>query len=286
MEKHLLVTVGQDKRIAHGLRFLSEFIGPNQNFRLTLFHVGEAPDDKLYIGDDSSMFNTLPPDDPSGQIALEHAKESLLTCGFSEEHLNTKLSCVSHAKHQGIIHETEKGMYDAAVMGKRCLSWLDENIGQSMCRSLLDKSISFPVWFCRKPESERRNVLLCVDGAEPSMRIADHVGFILGDGGKHDVTLFSVLEKNQNDEHIEERFAAYRDALMENDFPEQNIHTRVERSNNVAKTILDIADNERYAVVAIGRNNHPEKLFSRLFHDSASATLLRQLTGAVLWCSH
>ena len=54
-----------------------------------------------------------------------------------------------------------------------------------------------PFWTCRKPDLERKNVLLCVDGSEPALRMADHVGFILAQERTQEVTLFVVVKPGE-----------------------------------------------------------------------------------------
>ena len=57
---------------------------------------------------------------------------------------------------------------------------MEEMVADSVSHRILWESITFPIWICRNTERDRKNVLVCVDGSEECLRVADHVGYMCG----------------------------------------------------------------------------------------------------------
>jgi len=261
LEKHLLVTVSEDADALFGLRYVFGFFTQKDVMRVTLFHV--AP---RHSGGDFSA--------PGTPHALTAARDWLLGMGFPPERLELKSSRAKLGTVKDIVAEAESGLYDALVLGRRGVTWLDEVFGGSVSSGLLAENITFPIWACRGSIQGRKNVLLCVDGSEQALRAADHVGFILRDEPGHAVTIFHGKGSGSSD-----ITAQVRDVLTQNGIPGDRIDTLTEdASTDPAKRILRIADTGRYAAVAVGRRSG--KVFG-----STSQKLLRGLDGPALWVS-
>ncbi|MCJ7687192.1 MAG: universal stress protein, partial [Desulfobacteraceae bacterium] len=196
MEKHLLVTVSEQQSALHGVRFVGHFFSNKKEIKLTLFYT--APRPAAVWGEEQTHESVSQSEqqakqyEAKGRKALEEAKKVLIKLGFKQEQIGTKFQVRQRAKVNEIIQEGEKGFYDAVVLGRRGLSWLEEALDDSVSKGLLEKRCNFPVWICRRPDLETKNVLLCLDGSETSYRMADHVGFILGEEKSQEVTLFTV----------------------------------------------------------------------------------------------
>ncbi len=154
----------------------------------------------------------------------------------------------------------------------------------SVSREMLDRDVDFPLWICRRPEMGRKNVLLCVDETEPSLRIADHVGFILNGEEDHNVTLFHV--DSGEGKNVDVILQQAHTQLTENALPPERIKILVKRSNKVVKTILEEVERGAYAAVAVGRGGaKPKGMFKKWMIGSRSTNLLEILEKAALWVS-
>ncbi len=86
--------------------------------------------------------------------------------------------------------------------GRRGYLLLESVLSTSLTKRMFDLDLDFPIWVCKNPYENCRNVLLCVDGSAASIRVAYHVGFMLADEDHHSVTLFHV-NTGRKKEHIE-----------------------------------------------------------------------------------
>ena len=291
MEKHLLLTVSEQLGTIYSVRFAGHFFSNKKGLKLTLLYIAPRPvavweeegiyDSTLQVEKQAKLY------EKKGQAALEAARKGLLKEGFDHKQIHTKLQIRKFSKVMDILQEGEKGLYDAVVLGPRGLSWLERAFDESVSRSLLEKKANFPIWTCRKPELERKNVLLCVDGSEPAKRIADHVGFMLAEEKNHAVTLFLVRKKSAPFKSSEDTIiSSTKETLTRNGYPEDMISTRLVESSDVTKAILREAGQGRFAVVAVGRTGTGQGLIKKLFMGSVSDTLFHELEGAALWICH
>ncbi|WP_243312770.1 universal stress protein [Fundidesulfovibrio agrisoli] len=288
LEKHLLVSISEDVNAFFGLRYVFGFFTRRDLVRLTLFYVGPRhPQPGLenlpYCSlDETQSFGGGCRPVPQ---ALHTARNWLLDMGFPAERIELKAFPAKLGTVKDIATEAERGMYDAVVLGRRGLSWFDEMFDDSVSHRLLWESISFPLWVCRNPVRNRRNVLLCVDGSEQSLRVADHVGFVLRDEPEHSVTvLHNRASTPVGNRSIESVMAEAGELLRENGLEEERISYLVKSSKHPADMILEEARKGEYAAVAIGRTGGKPGAFSNIF-GSLSQTLLRKLEGAALWVS-
>ena len=291
LEKHLLVTISEDINALYGLRFVHGFFSRPGFTRLTLFYVSPRQQD-------SGGFEAKAPFCESGRdsgqgsacrqppAALAAARDWLLSMDFPSDRIELKSAPAKLGTVKDIAAEAEQGLYDAVVLGRRGLSWFDEIFQDSITHRLLWESISFPLWICRNPKKGAKNVLLCVDGSEECLRMADHVGFILRDEPEHSVTVFHNRALGLPEgTRIEELMGQAAQALTSNGLTDERIDFLVKSSKDPVDLILTQARQGGYAAVAIGRSSgKPEGLAGHIF-GSTSLTLLRKLESSALWIS-
>lgn len=277
MQKHLLVAVN-DAASSLSLRFVFDFFANRDELELTLYYVAPKKEPDAFTPQTIDGKSLAPAIDPEGVPAMEQAKNWLLSMGYPAANIHLKASHSDMGVVKDIARECEEGLYDAAVLGRRGLSWFEEVFAYSVTHRILWERIAFPLWVCRNPEKGRKNVLLCVDGSEGCLRVADHVGFILRDEPDHGVTLLHVETGLYSP--LEDIFAKPRQMLLDNGFPEDRIETRSISSKTPARTIVSEA--KGYAAVAIGRSSGRPTAFGHIF-GSTSLKILRSLEGAALW---
>ncbi|MFO8031746.1 MAG: universal stress protein [Desulfohalobiaceae bacterium] len=280
MQKHLLLTISDDPSFMYGLRFVTSFFQDKENIKLTLIYVAPAQ------GKDSG-FTSRNPTEQECEIqehtALKNAGQKLANSGFLVENTMCMYRKKSVSTARDIIREAEKGQYDAIVLGRRGTTRLEELLGTSVSMEILEKSRSTPIWICRQPESERENVLLCLDGSESSLRMADHVGFMLQEE-KHMVTMFYV--QNKGTKPAEEVMSQAQDMLVENSMDPARITEKSVTAGNTEKAILEEIEKGSYAAVAVGYSGTKnEGLFSQFKIGSVSKKLCYELQKASLWIS-
>lgn len=291
MEKHLLVTVSEQLSTIYSVHFAGRFLSNKDEFKITLLYVSPKPvavwEEDLAYDSARQVEKQAKLYEKKGRSALEAARKELLKVGFERKQIHTKLQVRKFSKVMDIIQEGEKGLYDAVVLGPRGLSWLERAFDESVSKSLLEQKVSFPIWLCRKPDVERKNVLLCMDGSAPAFRMADHVGFILSQERTHGVTVLMVKKngaplKDSEDSTI----SRTREMLNRHGYPENLIRTKRVEASDVSKAILKEATEDRFAVVAVGRTGAGGGRLKKLFMGSVSDSLFHQLEGAALWICH
>ncbi|MCE5243437.1 MAG: universal stress protein [Desulfobacteraceae bacterium] len=287
MERHFLLTVGDEMSSNHGLRFISQFFTDRSEIKVTLLYIAVPlpvrvkPSGPGKAVMDSSLHGQRA---QKGNAELAKSRHFLIDQGFLEANIFSKLADKRFGTVQDIIHEACRGHYDAAVLGRRGYAVFEQLLATSVTREILEQEIDFPLWICRMPAEGRRHVLLCVDETEPSLRIADHVGFILGQEKGHGVTLFHVDTGEMK--NVQRVFDLPKEQLLRNGVSTERITTRLIRAPRIARTILEEAERGEYAVVAMGHGSkEPQGIFQKWLVGSMSMKLLEELEKAVLWVS-
>jgi hypothetical protein len=290
MNKHLLVTISDDRSALRGLRFVCSFFQNKDDVRLTLFNT--APQPPAVWGEEKS-FESLRESEATaeaiienGRRAMEAARAVFVAGGFNAAQVDDKIVARNFSRIGDIIKEGETGLYDAVVFGRRAMVKLEHFLDKSASEEMLQAKFNFPLWLCRDVDLNRKGVLLCVDDSEAFRRMADHVGFILQGETQHPVTLLRVIKNAEEQERPEGLFREAIAALEENGFPTRLIRTRLETADDVAEVILREAERGRYAAVAVGRTGIKKGgALARLFATSVTIALFHKLKGAALWVS-
>jgi nucleotide-binding universal stress UspA family protein len=291
MEKHLLLTVRDDKQITAPLRFTQDFFNNLCDLRLTLLYVVTlgglmGADESDHSPEAELDKKIVEAKKAKGREALAYAKDWIVGRGCEAAKVETKMVFSGEGVAPAIVVEARKGLYDTVFLGSRGLSWFEEMVEDSVSQRLLWEEIDFPVWCCRHADLiPRDNVLLCVLGTEADTRMADHVGFMLEGEARHRVKLFHVADRDMSPLELDELVRPHKQKLMDNGFPGEMIDTGYVVSKNVEKAIVGEAEAGRFAVVAVGRQQGEPTGLKRFFPDSLSGRLLKSVENACLWVS-
>lgn len=286
MEKHLLLTVADDVGSIFEADFIGSFFRNKAEVRVTLFSV--AP--KSYDEGVDENGGAPEPKVPGAHVhrdkwqnAIHLKRDILIRLGFLDDHITGKVIRSRYGTIEDIILEGKKGLYDAVILARHTVELLDQTFLTSVSREILNHKIDFPVWICRHPEIGRRNVLLCVDEDEASMRIADHVGFVLQGETQHNITLFHVdTGERANPRDILDRA---RQKLMDYGIPETQIKNLIVQSRSVPRSIREEAVSGAYAVIAVGHDRAQPKGLKEWLVGSMCMKVLEMLNRCVLWAS-
>lgn len=287
----VLIPMAKHSKARAGLEFVSSFFTDKQLVKATLMHI---PPSQAAVWAEETSYESVDlletqaaAADKKGRAVVEHASRLLQAAGFPAENIKEKVASPMMSKAQDIIREARTGMYDAVVLGRRVQEGLADLMDQSVCREMLEglsDSISFPLWLCRLPEKDRKNVLLCVDGSEPSDRITDHVGFILSHASNHSVTVFHVHDPAKVDPLEAECIVNQAvELLVEAGVHPERINPVTRRGSSPARLISEEYDSGGYAAVAIGSAGSDRGFWNKLFVGSVAQTVFKDLHGAALW---
>jgi len=286
MEKHLLLTVGDDVMSIFEADFIGSFFKNKEGIRVTLFSVTPKSYDKrgAHNGVAShTIVSETGPGADSWRRRINLERERLLRLGFLDDNITSKVIRSRYGTIEDIILEGKKGSYDAVILGRHAVGLLDQTFSTSMSREILNHQVDFPVWICRHPETGRRNVLLCVDEDEASMRVADHVGFILQQETEHNVTLFHVDSGERS--KVQDILDRARQKLTAYGISDARIKGLAVQSHRVVNSIREEAESGTYAVIALGHDRaHPAGLREWLV-GSRCMKILEMADRCVLWVS-
>jgi nucleotide-binding universal stress UspA family protein len=288
MDRHILLTVSDDYSALQAARFVAGFFTAAAQPHLTLLYVAPNPKAGLteaeIIQDYGNLSRREAQTKSLAQTALDRAEELLLSKHFPAANIHKKIAYKQLGTANDIIQEGITGMYDAIALGRRGLSRLEELIDDSVSKQIFTTPIEIPLWICRSHEKPAPSVLLCSDGSPASLRCADHVGFMLANAPEHEITLLHV-DCGSSPAIPEDAIAGARRMLEENGVASRRIHQKIVKCNSIAETILRVAREGEYGVLATGRTGRGE---SRSMHllGSVSLNLLKHLESATLWISH
>ncbi|ACV68576.1 universal stress protein [Desulfohalobium retbaense] len=289
MEKHLLLTVSDDASSHSAVQFVGQFFSHKGVVKITLMYVAPNPEDilgtsgKTPTGEKRTEVTRQSAQyQKKGRAALERAWEKLLAAGIPPSNISTIFRFRSfNTTVKDIGQEGEKGLYDAILLGRRGISRFEEMLSDSISKQILEETLTVPIWINREIGLERFGVLLCVDGSNPSLRMADHVGFMLAEE-VHPITLCHVQTKGGPDPASV--FRSAQSMLEENGVDAKRIQTQVLTGSDPASAIVQETDAKRYAAVAVGSSGEEHRgLMGRFFMGSVSRSLCSQITGASLW---
>jgi len=282
MERHLLITVSEKHDNLFGVRFVGAFFAQKEAMKITLLYLTPNPPGRFEADRETELRSKKT--EAIGRKALNQVKAELLKLGFTEAQVLVRLRARRLSKVNEIIQEGSEGKYDAVVLGRRGLSWLEHAFDESVTQTLFEQQWNFPIWLCRKPDSERKDVLACVDGSDASHRMLDHVGFVLGQAREQNVTLLAVFRKgNVGDRVVEDILVKSKETLVDAGILPERIRFKVIHEANPGKAIISEAGVERFSAVAVGRTGTGMGLLKKVFVGSVSRTLFRELEGASLW---
>lgn len=288
MDRHILLTISDDYSSLHAVRFAAGYFSQNNHLHMTLLYVANNPRAGLteseIIKDYGNLARREALTREQAEAALHKAEELLQLKQFPLANIHRKITYKQLGTANDIIQEGITGMYDAIALGRRGLSRLEELIDESVSKQVFTTPMEIPLWICRHQEKPLSHILVCTDGSPASLRCADHVGFMLRDEPRHEITLLHVAHRMAP---VEPRQAldAARAMLMENGIDAGRIREKILNSENTLDAILHEARSGNYGVVATGRTGRGETRSLHLL-GSVSMHLLKHLDFAALWITH
>ena len=286
--RHLLLPLAGHERGRAGLDFVSSFFSVKSDIRLTLMNVLGC---QARVWEEEKCFETLNVLDQQAakgerkaSALLEQGKSVLVGAGFPAGNIEFKVARPMLGKARDIATEGRRGHYDALVLGRRTKMRIDEFLDVSLCEEMLGLSdyITCPFWVCRRHDPSLRGVLLCVDGAEPSERMADHVGYMLAEEPDQPVRVFHATRGGtaQGEEVV-----ARAVALLEgNGVHESRIQVDLRQDSRPDKAIHRLLEEGNFAAVAAGCSGTGRGLINRFIMGSVTRSIFKEQNTTAMWC--
>ncbi|MFV0348573.1 MAG: universal stress protein [Halodesulfovibrio sp.] len=278
MDRAVLLTVTDDMTAMWSMRFVAGFFPDKKHLEVCVLYVAPSgysaknEETRIVLSDHEVR---------KGREIVETARQWLVEHGFSDAKVKTKVLSTQYGVVKDLVSEARKGLYDAVVVGRRYLDWMEMLYTTSVSRGILWEDVDFPVWVCNEPDSSRQGVLLCADGSAPVAHMADHVGFMLGAVPDRRVTILHLRTPGVSAEDAVEEA---RQRILDNGIEASRISTLITAGQDKVGTILRIAHEGDFAVVAVGRRpDLPESLVRRVLTRSVSLGLHENVNKFSLW---
>lgn len=232
---------------------------------------------------------------------LDEYRDEMVAGGVDTNRIETQTQPRKLGVAKDVIDAAQKHQYDAIVIGRRGLSGIAKLYAGSVTTDILEQSQVVPVWMVdgKVPPG---NILLAVDGSEASLRMVDHVGFMLSGNTDMSITLLHVTNSAQNyceidlaelDEPdfedivlrgdkacIDEFYPLAMQKLKQAGIEEGRIrYESLSGQRRIGKTIFDFAGKGNFSTIVVGRRGMDKSFFM----GSVSRHLINKLDNGALW---
>ena len=200
-----------------------------------------------------------------------------------------------------IIEFAQQGKYDAIVVGRRGLSGIAKLYAGSVTANILEQSQVIPVWLV-DGEAGAGEILVAVDGSEASLRVVDHVSFMMSADSETRMTLVHVAGNARNTCEIEMEDppdTELEDIIVRGDkacidqfyaralekFKQAGItgervrFETIEGRRRIGKAVMDFAEKGNYHTLVVGRRGIDRSFFM----GSVSRYMINNLSNGALW---
>ena len=232
---------------------------------------------------------------------FDHARQVLLKEGFSEELLQEHVQQrqMSVAKQACLLADIRK--VDAVLVQKRVTSRLEDFIRGDSTSALLQHCLASPIWFT-EGEIDSRGAAICIVNEDASLRIADHVGYMLSSTGA-EITLLHAAKKlslplSCRPSEAEKKLAGYANTPQRRDklsyllkasailtdygFDESRIQvTLIPDRGDTAGEILSWCASTGIGIIGLG-HSQPEGIWSFL-KTSVTRKILSDFKNSAVW---
>ncbi|NVM21253.1 MAG: universal stress protein [Desulfobacterales bacterium] len=231
---------------------------------------------------------------------LDNYKDLMCREGIAEDHIETVTQLKQLGIAKDILNQTEQGLYDAILMGRKDITRSQEFFMGTTAAKIMEYASEVPVWIV-DAEATTLKIMLAADGSENSLRAVDYINYTVGENPSVTLTLYHVLphlrhyytiafekeepslqealhhgDKRRIERFYEEAFKRFRKAGLRKSQIE--VKTNI-RAYNVSTAILDEARSGLYGTVVIGRHGEREAFFM----GSVAMRLVQKVSGQALW---
>ncbi len=235
------------------------------------------------------------------QEMLAEYRAEMVAKGIEENRIEIQTQPRKLGVAKDVIDKAQRHRYDAIVIGRRGLSGIAKLYAGSVTADILEQSQVIPVWLVdgKVPPGD---ILLAVDGSEASLRMVDHVSFMLSGNTDISVTLLHVTNSAQNyceidlseldvpdfedivvrgekacvDEFYPVAMQKFKEAGVEED---RIRYESLSGQRRVGKVIVEFARKGNFSTLVVGRRGIDKSFFM----GSVSRHLINKLDEGALW---
>lgn len=306
MEKKILIAVDESIHSTRAVDYAVRTASVVKKLTYTLFFV--QPTLSQYLLDEAERDMKVKADlkkmirknADTAQNILQKHKDRMVRMGIDEKRIETTTRPKVLGVAKDILDYSERGLYDAILLGRRGLSRLQKTVMGSAAAKLVEHSAVIPVWVV-DGEVTSNKVMLAVDGSEASVRAVDHVSFMLGGNDQVAITMFHVtptfrnycvidFEEKQveldefvargNNRCVDHFYARARQTFRNAGFKENQLELKVvKRALDVAKAIGNEVKKGGYGTVIVGRRGANQAFF----FGGVSSQVLDKISGRAVW---
>ncbi len=307
MQKKILVSVDDSQHSKSALQYAAQASAFIPDLHYVLFHV--QPMISLFLQDEAKktmktkieLDKLLKKNDESARRLLEDLRAEMVRLGVSEDRIEiaTRLRKLGLAKD--ILEYCQDSQYDAVVIGRRGLSRVQEMFMGSASANIIEHSQVIPVWLV-DGNVKGNELMVAVDGSESSLRVVDHISFMLSGNPEMRLTFLHVAGKardycevNFNEEPsaaleeivakgdkvcIDQFYAHALQKLKNSGVSQDRLDlTTIQGGGNTGKAILDAANKGKCSTLVIGRTGR-ERAF---FMGRVSRYILSRASDRAVW---
>jgi nucleotide-binding universal stress UspA family protein len=235
------------------------------------------------------------------QRLLEDYRREMASQGIHPDQIETRTQPRNLGYAKDIIDMAQEKHYDAIVVGRRGLSGVAKLYAGSVTTDILEQSQVTPVWLV-DGTAPAGDLLLAVDGSEASLRMIDHVSFMLSGATSASITMLHITNSVNNycEIDLEESVKPELDkivrrgdrACIDQFYPHaiqkfeqagldaDRVHFEtVEGGRRIGKSIIDFARDRHFQTLVVGRRG----LAKSFFMGSVSRHLINNLSDGALW---
>ncbi len=228
---------------------------------------------------------------------LNEAKETLLRLGIKEERVGTEVYFGRSTAARDLIFYFRGGAFDAAVLGRRGLSKIEELIMGSVSERIVHAGDIPPVWIVTGAVDSKK-MLIPVDGSAHAERAVEHAGLMVAGIPDVSINLFHVLSEKYL-EYGEDLGTEYwstwtkerkktiasfldkaKEMLLSIGIPENAISTTFKEGGDTAKEILKAQKEGGYGTIVMGKRGLSG---IKEFIGSVSKKVLTHVNNCAVW---
>ena len=194
--RKILVTVDGSVYSNNAINYLIDLYADTKNISFHLFSVfspGPLPPAGQEWMDELSLMNALSKEARNRYSRtrrfLNTATEHMVRGGFDPAQISTEVQWLKMGIAADVLQKATNGLYDALIIGRRGIGKIEELFMGSVSASILGKNHEVPIWIVDKQVKSDR-FLVPVDGSLHSLKAVDHLGYMLADHPRAEITLF------------------------------------------------------------------------------------------------
>lgn len=232
---------------------------------------------------------------------LRDAKGRLIRNGFHEEAVTFEAQVTSTQAAIAIHHETNRGKYDALVIGRKGMGKVGELFFGSVSAYLIEQCHETPIWLVDGEISTNR-FLLAVHSKPESLLAADHLGFHTKDNPESEIMLYhsnvlfgrdkladpedfyEVWGKKWCDQYLDpENYLFYAHAQVLKDHgisPKRITQLPMGRNLYVSRDLIKQAKKNKCGTIVMGRRAREDE---KGMFGGVSDQTLQQAENLALW---